>query len=182
MKEVILLGTSHCIQRGERSPDEFGFLLSSTYEDSSFSALAEEINNSSVYIAESFCTERKIEYQNVDPAPQECRNEGIPTPDDIIYRIRNVYEEEYPEIREWPSNPSQENLPDEVWLDYSESLELSNRAREAIWLERIIVMDQWPLLFICGANHFVPFANLLESSGIRVTELCKHWEPDKNEQ
>ena len=182
MKEVILLGTSHCIQCGERSPEEFGLLLSSVYKNNGFSAIAEEIDHFSTYIAEDFCTEIKIGYRNVEPSPEECRGMGIPTPSDIVRGIIDEYNEQYPEIGLWPSVSSQDTLPDAVWLEYSKRFESSCRAREAVWLERIIAMDVWPLLFICGANHFEPFAKLLESSDIRVTELCKHWEPDKNEQ
>lgn len=132
MKEVILLGTSHSIQRGKRSPEEFGLLLSSVYKNSGFSAIAEEIDDSSTYIAEYFCTESKVEYRNVEPSPEDLRNRDIPTANDIVYGIMNEYDEQYPEIGLWPSVPSQDSLPDEVWLEYYKRSESSYRAREAV--------------------------------------------------
>jgi len=54
----------------------------------------------------------------------------------------------------------------------------SDRIREQHeWLRRIQELDTWNLLFICGANHFASFANLLQRAGIAVIEACQDWEP-----
>jgi hypothetical protein len=45
------------------------------------------------------------------------------------------------------------------------------RQREAEWFRRITDKNIWPVLVICGAEHYAPFIDLLKHSGIDV-EKC----------
>ena len=49
--------------------------------------------------------------------------------------------------------------------------------RERIWLEKIYCFKIWPLLFICGADHFDEFSKLLKQSEFHVIESYKDWIP-----
>jgi len=53
----------------------------------------------------------------------------------------------------------------------------SYRKRENYWLKGLEEFNVWPALFVCGSEHFDPFADLLRSAGISVHEEHKDW-PD----
>jgi hypothetical protein len=182
MKEVILLGTSHSIQRGEKSPDQFQELIKHVYAESRFVCIAEEIENGNIYIAERFCNLNNLIYLCIEPDPQERIDLDIPSANQIAFQVIDEFDEKYPEIGMWPENPSEESLPSEVWKKYSKLTESSYRAREAEWLKRLVSFNLWPVLCICGANHFKHFSELLCANGIQVTPLSNDWEPSVNEQ
>lgn len=177
VRNVILLGTSHPLQRGENSPEQFRQLIAEAFSHHGFAGIAEEIDNHSVYLAEEFCKQNGLKYRCIEPTAQERKELGIPTANEIIFNMLMDFGDEYPEINLWPRNPSAETLPDEVWKSFHEQTENSYRDREAVWLERITEFNVWPVLCICGAHHFLPFSELLRSAGIVVTELHPDWSP-----
>jgi hypothetical protein len=56
-----------------------------------------------------------------------------------------------------------------------ERVEQSHRIRERFWLERLLEMDLWPVLFICGADHANHFTNLLRSKRLDVSVIEEEW-------
>jgi acetylornithine deacetylase/succinyl-diaminopimelate desuccinylase-like protein len=56
----------------------------------------------------------------------------------------------------------------------------SDQIREQFWLRKIRELDVWPLLLICGANHFTSFAALLSAGHIDVVEVHPDWEHAAN--
>jgi hypothetical protein len=46
--------------------------------------------------------------------------------------------------------------------------------RERFWLNKIIYLEDKPVVFICGRNHVESFGHLLEGNGFRVTVLSKY--------
>jgi hypothetical protein len=50
--------------------------------------------------------------------------------------------------------------------------------RERCWLEHILKLDSWPVLFVCGVPHIEPFRALLEANNIIVHVLCPNWVPN----
>ena len=56
-----------------------------------------------------------------------------------------------------------------------ERIEQSHRARERFWLERLLVMECWPVLFICGADHAGRFAKLLRSKRVTASIVEEDW-------
>jgi len=181
VREVTLLGTSHDIQRGDRLSRKFKILLLNSIKNGGFSCVAEEIDDARSYIAENICNEIGISHLVVEPTPTEAEKLGIENDNKITYRIQNLFWEEIEKNGGWPAEPSADSLPTNIWTQYSEELEASYRAREQEWYKRIAKVNNWPLLFICGASHYTPFKKKLESSGILVTELCMHWDPERNE-
>ena len=110
----------------------------------------------------------QLEYLYADPDIGERVSRGIQS--DCRLDIVNEYADRYPEIRMWPKEPSKDNLPAEVWAEYDKRTNRAYRMRERVWLEKIISFDKWPLLFICGADHFQEFSKLLKVSGYHVIE------------
>jgi hypothetical protein len=49
--------------------------------------------------------------------------------------------------------------------------------REREWLRRLLALDEWPVLFVCGANHVETFRDLLEADGVAVQVLFEKWVP-----
>lgn len=176
MNTVVLLGTEHPIQLGEREPVRFKAVLIKECKMNNVKAVAEEINRGDKTIASKLAFELKFEYLYADPDIKERMKQGIPV--DIGLDIIDDYGNKYPEIKMWPREASKDNLPDEVWEEYSRRTDNANRRRERVWLENINYFNKWPLLFICGANHFDEFAKLLKSSEFHVIESYKHWKPD----
>lgn len=177
MNKVLLLGTSHPIQRGESSPEQFEKLIKGVYTETNFVGIVEEIDNGSDYIAKKFCNKNQLKYLCIEPDQQERTSLGIPSANEIVFKIIDEFDTKYPEICMWPSNPSQETLPNEVWERYYHLIESSYRARETEWLKRLTSLSLSPLLCICGASHFKPFFELLCANDIEVTMLSNDWEP-----
>jgi len=49
------------------------------------------------------------------------------------------------------------------------------RDREHYWLEQLQEFNRWPVLFICGAEHSLPFFDLLQANNIDAILLAKDW-------
>ena len=56
----------------------------------------------------------------------------------------------------------------------------SRTKREHYWLKRLrekVPKSEYPVLFICGAEHVDTFSKLLEENDFNVTCICKDWKP-----
>lgn len=174
MRTVVLVGTDHKFQKPLDGPHRAGIegfrntirklcdqhKLRAVAEEMSLAALRE--NNLQESVAQQLCIELGgLPYNFSDPAPGgERRALGIRDNGDM----RNECTE-----NDW----SQEQLDAEVL----KNTEVSHRIREREWLRRIQMFDKWPLLFICGANHFSHFAQLIQKNGIKIIEAYQDWEP-----
>lgn len=175
MNTVVLLGTAHPIQRGENAPTLFRAVLMGECEKYNVKAIAEEIDNDKPTVASILAKTLHVGHLIADPDLHERAKRGIQS--DWRVDIIREYQNRYPEIGMWPESPSKENLPEEVWREYDRRTNESHGTREQVWLEKVIQFDRWPLLFICGANHFRGFSNLLRKRGFHVIESHKDWEP-----
>lgn len=175
MNTVVLLGTAHSIQRGDNAPTLFRSVLRGECEKYDVKAIAEEIDNDRHTVAAALATSLHVGYLCADPDLNERAERGIQS--DCRLDVVREYGKRYPEIRMWPKLPSENTLPDEVWREYDRRTNESHGMREQVWLEKIIEYDRWPLLFICGANHFRGFSNLLRDRGLHVIESHVDWEP-----
>jgi len=52
----------------------------------------------------------------------------------------------------------------------------NDKIREKGWVQNILALNKWPLLFICGSKHISSFSELLENSSIRVHIIHENWE------
>jgi hypothetical protein len=60
-------------------------------------------------------------------------------------------------------------------LEIQERIKESMRAREHYWLEQILALDTWPVLFVCGANHSRSFCELLQTKDIGGVLVAADW-------
>ena len=176
MQTVVLVGTSHKFQRPVNGPHadgiaQFRILIRDLCLQHDLAAIAEEMNlhalqewNVTQSVAQQVCNLLGLRHQFSDPSPEERYKLGIRQDNDI--RAEHVFDE-------W----TQEQIEADVLARGSVP---SDRIREQFWLRKIRELDEWPLLFICGANHFTAFAALLRASHIEIVEVHPDWEPAAN--
>jgi len=53
----------------------------------------------------------------------------------------------------------------------------NHQIRERYRFERLLELDTWPVLFICGSDHTTSFQQLLQANDIVVHVLFERWVP-----
>lgn len=165
VKTVLLVGTRHDYQRpGSQGSEEFHALVAATCQEQDIKGIAEEMSLDalSLYgakqsvckqVADSF----RIPHCYCDPSIEEQKKLGIDQPGKIglsgFSAIRGPHEVD-PEER------------------------ASSAIRERCWLEHMLKLDSWPVLFVCGAHHTESFRVLLQANDIIVHVLVPNWAPN----
>jgi hypothetical protein len=162
---VVLIGTWHQYQKGTAPPEcvaRFRQLLSSLCLEHSIKAIAEEMSQ--------------------DAMPQGV-NDSIPATVADQHYLKHQYSD--------PSN----NVRSQLGIEGSSEIELSRQMngwsctdteflsfqraeyakREHYWMGQITELNCWPLLFVCGADHTQPFANLLIANKFEVQIAVEEW-------
>lgn len=165
-RTVLVLGTDHRFQR--RSPDfseaqhqRFAAYVSAAASSHGVVALAEENNIEALAEAgisrstvEALAHELGLKHRYCDP--------------DMKLRAKlGLLQENQIRISAFPIRLSEA----EVQRRLCESL----RAREAYWLSQLVEFDSWPVLFVCGADHSLPFLSLLQASAYDAELLAQDW-------
>ena len=55
---------------------------------------------------------------------------------------------------------------------------LCDEVRERVWVARVLSRDEWPVLFVCGANHAVSVSALFKRIWVQATVICRDFDPD----
>jgi hypothetical protein len=170
MKVAVVLGTNHGIQRGENRKDDFNYFLNDLCVKHNIRVIAEEINDDAeLVVAKNVCQDLSIDHLIIDPNPTEYKELGIEEYHSIVNDVMNKYD-----LNVKPSNDSckaPEALSEFEFRIRNEH----HHPRETEWLNRIQQHDNWPVLVICGSNHFDSFCNLLSENDIRVTATESNW-------
>lgn len=174
MKVAVVVGTNHSIQRGENLKDNFKSYLINLCETHNIKTIAEEINeNADFIVAKTVCQDLNIDHIIIDPKPTEYDKLGIKKYNTIEYQIMNIYNLD--------SRPSITNgTPNDALIEFESRLRDQHfHPREVEWLKRIQEHNNWPILVICGSNHFESFCNLLSDNHISVISCESNWGNDK---
>ena len=172
MHTVVLVGTDHKFQRPLNGPtidevEQFRAMIQNLCLQHNLAGIAEEMSLRA--LEENSCTESvaqqvsgllDLHHQFSDPPREERYKLGIRQDNDI--RAEHM-------LDGW----TREQIEADVLARGSVP---SDRIRERIWLQKIQELNVWPLLFICGANHFTPFIALLKANCISVVEAHPDWE------
>ena len=173
MKTIVLIGTNHNFQRPVMGPyaegiEVFRHTLHELCLQYKIHAIAEEMSLHALHehdveesVAQQVCADLGLLHQLSDPSPLERSELGILQDNDI--RVEHM-------LDGW----TQEQIEADVLARGSQA---SGIIRECFWWQKIQEFDTWPLLFICGADHFSSFTDLLNSDGVEVIEACRDWEP-----
>lgn len=170
MNRVVLLGTNHSVQRGEFQKSEFYLYLVSLCQKENIRSIAEEIDENAISIvAKQVCNKFSINHLMIDPKPSDYQMLGITPYNRIQYEVMSIYD-----LDKVPSDDN--NTPTEALIEFESRVASDhNLPREQVWLNRILTNDVWPVLVICGANHFKSFCNLLTQNGVQVTRCASNW-------
>lgn len=177
MQTVVLVGTDHNFQRPVNGLHaegiaQFRILIQELCLQYHLAAIAEEMSvyalaehNVTESVAQQVCALLGLRHQFSEPSSRDERFKlGIRQDNDI--RAEHMI-----------SDSTQEQIEADV---LARGRVPSDRIRERFWLQKIQEFDVWPLLFICGANHFTSFAALLKASSFNVVEAHPDWEPTLN--
>jgi hypothetical protein len=170
MKVAMVIGTNHGIQRGEYLKEGFKSYLIDLCEKNDIKLIAEEINdNADFVVAKCVCQDLGIDHKIVDPNPTEYVELDIKKINVIEFEIMSLYDLE--------SRPSTDiGTHPEALNEYESRIrDEHNHPREVEWLKRIQEHDKWPVLVICGSNHFESFCNQLSDNNISVTFGESNW-------
>jgi hypothetical protein len=164
IKKVILLGTNHSIQRGNNLKESFQLHLEHLVGAHNINAIAEEINEDekTFPVARDVSKNDCIIYKVIEPKPSERDELGIERVNNINYEF-------------FMRDDDLEATPQSLKKEYDSRVQDTYRAREAVWLEKLQELDTWPVLVICGANHFQPFERLLSSKNFDVVKDNPYW-------
>ena len=170
MNKVIVLGTNHSVQRGEVRKNDFHSFLSSLCQKENIKSIAEEINgNAKMIVAKNVCNQLSINHLIIEPNLSDYQKLGIKPYNRIQHEVMCIYH-----LDEAPS--ADNKSPVEALIEFeSRVVSEHNLPREKEWLNRILKNDLWPVLIICGANHFESFCSLLSDSDIKVTKSASNW-------
>ena len=165
-RAVLVLGTDHGFQRRsakftEAQHQKFAAFVMTTAKQAGVIGLAEE--NNVAALAEADITQSTIEriahelglqHRYCDP--------------DMKTRVKlGMLQENQIRISVFPEELAE--------AEVQRRLEKSIRAREAYWLSELIEFNTWPVLFICGASHSVPFLDLLTVRGFDADLIAEDW-------
>jgi hypothetical protein len=60
-----------------------------------------------------------------------------------------------------------------------EESKTSHSIRERHWLTELLNLNNWPVLFICGAEHVSPFQQLLQENALSAEVAAPDWAPNQ---
>ncbi|AKH38458.1 MULTISPECIES: hypothetical protein [Nitrosomonas] len=158
--KVFLVGTSHSIQ-----VKNFGFevFLKNLCEMHEICSIAEEMSYESLMainhlatIPQQLATKLGLEHRFCDPGQSERAKLGIA-------HIIDISSKGF--LSGWSETEIKKRIAE------------SHVERERYWMEQIQKLNQWPLLFVCGADHVESFRNILVQEDIKVCIAALDWVP-----
>lgn len=148
-------------QRPEVETNAFISLLKKTCEQYRIRAIGEEMSLEALSKKnqqESTCKQiadiLHLSHRYCDPESAKRRELGIIEED-------NIYQQQYDQ------NLTDEEVCNRIRAEYEK--------RERWWIKELNKLGEFPVLFICGAKHAKPFAELVSQSGLSFEILYKNW-------
>jgi hypothetical protein len=164
--QVYIIGTSHYFQiPGKRRPEEtraFNSLLQSMSDQYQVHAIAEEMNLERLSREgqqESTC--KKVAdklgliHRYCDPTSETRKKLGM------------IIDESDIHLQKLWSGLSEEQV--------NRKIRDEHKKREQYWLKELQDLEVFPVLFICGANHALSFADVVSQGGLPSEVLYENW-------
>ena len=163
---VIVVGTSHLIQMGTddgnaETGEEFLAFLESLCRTHEVRAVAEEMDAEA--LAECGC----LTSIPMRLAQSLGVNHRFCEPNRSDRARLGILQENPIRAKGFLSNWSEAEISSRV-LD-------EHMKRERYWLDQIRDLNQWPVLFVCGANHVASFCDLLAREGLAASIGAADW-------
>lgn len=170
MKKVILIGTDHsyqCGTQGGQSAVEFRDALRSLAVAESAKAIAEEMCKGGLInygvsetLGAEICRELGITSRLCDDIPGG--REALPPYEGVLLEFVRGGDMSAQEIYQANQNAKFEFL---------------QRAREQFWLTEILQLNMWPLIFICGADHYSHLDRIFSEADLTILRGHRDWKP-----
>jgi hypothetical protein len=167
MNEIALIGTSHTYQRpGNPDAGTFEGFIKSLLDSSNFAAIVEEMSaqalseqGAALSICKRVADEQGVRHLYCDPDRQTRSRHEIRQENEIraTAHFKRISEQEI-----------------------LKQIQASYDRREQYWLDRILELDCWPVLFVCGANHVDSFGAKVKAGGLSAKVLISDWSPSPN--
>jgi len=166
-RTVFLIGTDHKYQHNSplyeevsiEAIDEFKDYISKVCCDNDIEGIGEEFQQTDLKkdrersVPKEIALNLKICHKYCSPSDDETQMLGWqPT----LYQKRRESIAEF-DIRDWEND----------------------KIKEYGWIQNILDLNRWPLLFICGSKHINSFTHLLSNSSIKVHVVNENWEHKK---
>ena len=167
LRRVVIVGTSHSYQIPPTSPaaNAFRAFLGEICDTHLVGAIAEEMSEGALanwHVTSSLCQELAIatavshRYCDLDVAQRTAAG------------VRHEhFIKHYGFINDW----SPEKIEKEIRASHS--------IRERHWMTELLDLNKWPVLFICGAEHVLPFQQLLQENELSAEVAALDWTPNK---
>ena len=175
-REVFVLGTSHSLQCGaaECGADRI-------------SLLEEEIRR----VLSEYAIRRISEEMSDDGLRERVPDEGRRTVcqriagDDVRVEFVDLGEKDRAHLSLSNDDINALTLKDFFARDDTEPtkvrdalIKFRDDVRERVWVARVLSGDEWPVLFVCGADHAVSVERLFRRVGVQATMICRDFDPD----
>lgn len=172
-RNVFLIGTSHTFQYGVGArwgkvpctPSQehaFRELIRAAAISRGVRAIAEELNREglaevgkSVSVLESLAEELGLSHLFCEPNRSERAELGIEQENDIRISV-------------FLTGGSDSEVESRIHDQF--------RKRETAWLQKLTELGNWPVLYVCGANHVSSFSALLAEAGVVCEVLHADWQ------
>lgn len=170
--KVFIIGTNHVYQYGEGAV--FGDKTCSSEQEAKFRQL---LNNACksygvAAIGEELRNDALIEKNRIESVPRnEARALSLPH----RYCDPNREERTRLGIQDESRIRVKGQMQGRTTAQIEEELFAQIRTRELYWRDQISTLDAWPILFICGSSHVLPFSDLIRQSGSEAIILEGDW-------
>jgi len=167
MRTVFLIGTRHDYQRaGNPGSEQFRTVVTAACRERQVGLIAEEMSlealglfHATTSVCKQVADSEKKQHRYCDPSSEEQRSLGIANPGKAglgAFSPSCDYHEPDPEVR------------------------AADAIRERRWLEHLMEVDLWPVLFVCGTHHTSSFQTLLQTRLVTVHVLFPRcgWAPN----
>lgn len=168
LRKVYLVGTSHKFQIHDCSAEKpFERMIKELCVRHQIKALGEEMSLEALQkksversICEVVATSLGLPHKYCDPDTEERKKIGVTTVQDSVHD-------------DFMKNPNDKNVQNKTPIEI--------KIREEFWLNKLLELDFWPILFVCGACHVESFSRLLTEKNKIVDVLHEDWScPDSN--
>lgn len=179
MRKVVLIGTSHKFQISSSQPcsaeaEQFRQVLRVLCREHTANALAEELHPEELEcrkVTKSICREVAHElglaHQYSDMSDSERKSRD--------YRHQH---EIWVEANNSPST-LRGTSQCEIYKLIEPEVRRNHLIKEQYWLCRLQELDTWPVVFVCGADHYEHFALLLGGLSFDVFAAFPDWRPSR---
>ena len=166
MRTVFLIATSHEHQRlrlgaQDPGPEQLRALITTSARQKGVLAIAEEMSTEGLAVhgahesvGKQVADALELPHRYCDPSSEEREALGVIEDDDI--RMSGFF-------------------ADRDAREVEAAVKASHTIREGRWLEHLLELNTWPVLFIRGANHTEAFRERLEANSIDAHVLFEKW-------